>query len=278
MTFPQYVCPVCSKVLVLSENAFRCENGHCFDIARKGYVNLLTTKGRNPKNAGDNSLMVKSRSDFLDKGYYSRLAEFVAQVFSEYEFESNAFVIDSGCGEGYYTYNYALKNPKICFVGIDISKNAIEHACTRKNTAKLDNLSFAVGSSFSLPFCDKSADAVISTFAPVTDKEYARVLKDGGKLIVVSPDKLHLFGLKRVLYDMPYENKPNAYGLTSFELVSEKKLKYDIELQTNADILNLFAMTPYYYKTSVEAKSRLDSIERLSTSCEFVIQTYQLSI
>ncbi|WP_369678558.1 putative RNA methyltransferase, partial [Ruminococcus sp. CAG:57] len=43
-----YVCPICKKRLRKLDNVWHCQNGHSFDIARKGYVNLLTTKGRNP--------------------------------------------------------------------------------------------------------------------------------------------------------------------------------------------------------------------------------------
>ena len=70
-----YVCPICKKRLRKLDNVWHCQNGHSFDIARKGYVNLLTTKGRNPKNAGDNAEMVKARTDFLDRDYYLPLAK-----------------------------------------------------------------------------------------------------------------------------------------------------------------------------------------------------------
>ena len=75
-----YVCPICKKRLRKLDNVWHCQNGHSFDIARKGYVNLLTTKGRNPKNAGDNAEMVKARTDFLDRNYYLPLAKKTAEV------------------------------------------------------------------------------------------------------------------------------------------------------------------------------------------------------
>ena len=75
-----YVCPICKKRLRKLDNVWHCQNGHSFDIARKGYVNLLTTKGRNPKNAGDNAEMVKARTDFLDRDYYLPLAKKTAEV------------------------------------------------------------------------------------------------------------------------------------------------------------------------------------------------------
>ena len=36
------ICPVCGKPLKKTEKSFICEKGHVFDIAKEGYVNLLT--------------------------------------------------------------------------------------------------------------------------------------------------------------------------------------------------------------------------------------------
>lgn len=270
-----YICPVCRKKLKLSNNSYRCANGHSFDISAKGYVNLLTTKGRNPKNAGDNTLMVKARSDFLDKDYYLPLAEKLSQIMSKaLKGCARPVIIDSGCGEGYYAHVYAktLKNADI--YGIDISKNAVAHGASRCRNDNIGNVHFAAASSFELPFRELTADMIVSVFAPVSNDEYARVLKKGGRLIVVSPAARHLFGLKAAVYDTPYENKPNTYGLRKFELADETLLEYDVKLECNDDIKNLFAMTPYFYKTSAEAKAKLDDISSLTTECAFTIQTY----
>ena len=63
-----FICPVCKNELNKTGKSFICSNGHCFDMAKSGYVNLLlkSTGG----NHGDNKLMVSARRDFLDKGYY----------------------------------------------------------------------------------------------------------------------------------------------------------------------------------------------------------------
>ena len=49
-----FICPVCKKPLVKNEKSYICESGHNFDIAKSGYVNLLTGSSR--KNHGDNRL------------------------------------------------------------------------------------------------------------------------------------------------------------------------------------------------------------------------------
>lgn len=270
-----YVCPICKKRLKRLDNVWHCQNGHSFDVARKGYVNLLTTKGRNPKNAGDNAEMVKARTEFLDRNYYLPLAQKTAEVMAQLlEGVKAPNIIDSGCGEGFYTVNYARAIESAHFYGIDISKAAVAHCMTRVHTAGVENCDFAVASSFELPFIDGFADLVVCTFAPVSNDEYARVLKAGGKLVVVSPSPRHLFELKEVLYDKPYENKPNVYGLNKFDEGEEIVFEYPVTLESNEDIMNLFAMTPYFYKTPAQAVKRLENVDRLELTCGFSIRIF----
>lgn len=270
-----YICPVCKKKLNKIENSWKCKNGHSFDIARKGHVNLLTTAKHNPKTAGDNADMVKARTEFLDKGYYLPLAEKLREVTGEVlKSEKSPVIIDSGCGEGFYTAELSkLENASI--YGIDISKHAVAHCMTRVHLAGITNCHFAAASSFDLPFADKCADAVISVFAPVCNDEYARVLKKGSALIVVSPSPRHLFELKAAVYDKPYENKPNEYHLDKFANDSETVFEYKTVLSSQKDIFDLFMMTPYFYKTSEEGISRLKALDSIEVTCGFVIQVYR---
>lgn len=270
-----YVCPVCRKRLKRLDNVWHCQFGHSFDISRKGYVNLLTTSGRNPKNSGDNAEMVKARTDFLDRDYYRPLAEKTADIMKTLlENIAEPKIIDSGCGEGYYTCIYANRLKNASFWGIDISKNAVSHCAARAKSAGLTNCEFAAASSFELPFKDHFADLIVCTFAPVSNDEYAKKLRHGGKLVVVSPSPRHLFELKSVLYDKPYENKPNVYGLNKFDLTDEVIFEYKVTLENSEDICNLFTMTPYCYKTSAESAARLRELDSLEVTCGFAIQTY----
>ena len=270
-----FLCPVCGQKLKKGENSYKCREGHSFDIARKGYVNLLTTKGRNPVKSGDNKDMIRSRSAFLDTGLYEPLARKIGQLISEITDDiKEPVVIDSGCGEGYYTCEYAKSLPSAAVIGIDISKHGIDHAASRARANALGNVSFAVASSFSLPVRGECADVVVSCFAPVSNDEYARVLKKGGHLLIASPTENHLLGLKNVLYDKPYLNEPNVYALNKFSLAETHKLEYKGELTSSEQIMALFTMTPYYFKTPAEAVERLRSLGRLETEIGFEIRDY----
>lgn len=68
------ICPVCEAVLSHTGHALRCTNGHSFDIAKEGYVNLLLSRGRRGV-AGDAPAMVKARRSFLSAGFYSALSD-----------------------------------------------------------------------------------------------------------------------------------------------------------------------------------------------------------
>ncbi len=269
----RYICPVCGRTMDISGHSYVCPARHSFDIARKGYVNLLTTSGRNPAKAGDDPDMVKARTAFLDSGHYERLARTVGGMAGDHA--PCGSVIDSGCGEGYYTAIYAAMQPDAFFHGIDISKTAVNHCMTRIHAAGLNNAAFAAASSYALPFESSSADMVISTFAPVVNDEYARVLKKDGVLVVVSPSPRHLFELKAAVYDEPYENKANSYGLDSFAEEDRRILEYQTTLVSAQQIHDLFLMTPYFYKTSAEGMERLSRLDSLDVTCGFVIQVFR---
>ena len=64
------ICPVCKEKLIKENKTFRCVNNHSFDCAKQGYVNLSR---KQTKNHGDNALMVKARTDFLEKDTFNKL-------------------------------------------------------------------------------------------------------------------------------------------------------------------------------------------------------------
>lgn len=266
-----FTCPVCGGELNKNDHTYNCPNGHIFDAAASGYVNLMPT-GKPHANAGDNAEMMAARSTFLSAGFYSslrdRLAALVASALKK-SANINPLVIDAGCGEGYYTAGIAdyLEKNKINaeVAGIDVSKRGIKYASKRN-----DKVSFAVAGIFSLPFADKSADALINIFAPVCEAQFSRVLRPGGSLFIVGPGKNHLMGLKSVVYDTPYLNEENVYDFKDFETPYEIRVHDDITV-TGENIHNLFTMTPYYYNTPHEEAKRLEGLLKLETTIDFVI-------
>jgi 23S rRNA (guanine745-N1)-methyltransferase len=49
------------------------------------------------------------------------------------------------------------------------------------------------------------------------------------------------------------------------KMVMRESLKYSIKLEDNADIKNLFSMTPYYWRTSPSDCEKLEGLDTLET-------------
>lgn len=266
-----YICPVCGGGLDLREKSLYCENGHCFDISKKGYVNLLMSQ--KSKNHGDDKLMVNARRDFLDKGYYQPLLDKICAVLMKYA-KNGDVIFDSGCGEGWYTANMerslAESGISVHFCGIDVSKDALNVAAGRSKTLEL-----AVASVFDVPVPDGTFDIVTSFFAPFAREELLRILKPNGLFITAFPLENHLFGLKSAVYDKPYKNEVAELAIDGFDCIATDELRYKITLAANEDIKSLFSMTPYYYKTSRADQQKLDALDMLETEAEFCVAVYR---
>ena len=130
-----FVCPLCGAALTRDERAYRCPAGHSFDIAREGDTHLLPANRKHSKAPGDDKAMAAARSAFLGKGYYAPLRDAICELGVSLTGDRPA-VLDSGCGEGYYTaglYQALLdagKSPVMA--GIDISKFILRLAAKRE--------------------------------------------------------------------------------------------------------------------------------------------------
>ena len=260
-----FICPKCKKELVLNDKSYKCENGHCYDVAKKGYVNLLMSQVSKDRHHGDDKLMARARADFLGKDFYKPLAEAVCdEVMGD-------SLLDIGCGECYYLSFIKDRFPDMACVGIDISKEILEVAGAR---IKPRGIKTAVASGANLPVADNSFDTLLSVFAPISEAEFLRVLKNDGILIRVSPAREHLFELKKAVYENPLYNDDLPLELDGFEIVKNKELKYTFRCD-GQDARNLFTMTPYYYKTSPKDIKTLDNIDKLSISSDFFVTVYK---
>lgn len=115
-------------------------------------------------------------------------------------------VLDAACGEGYGSA--LLSTVAASVTGVDVSTEAIEHAKKRYSG---DSLVFRAADCLELPFDDHAFDCIVSfeTLEHLEDhdglmREFRRVLKPGGFLLVSSPDK--------AIYTDRYKND-NAFHL-----------------------------------------------------------------
>lgn len=260
-------CPVCRLPLAAENRTLRCERGHSFDLAKEGYVNLLSSR-KSGELTGDNKAMARSRRDFLDKGYYEPLARAVCEQIGRFSGDGDA-VLDICCGEGYYTeYLAARLNRR--FYGFDLSKSMVRLAAKRRCGA-----AFFVANIAAIPVQSGAVKMAFHLFAPFHAAEFARVIADDGVILTAVAGKNHLYGLKRVLYDTPYYNDEQPPAADGLRLTDTVRVSDEITLSSREDIAALFQMTPYYYHTPSEGMRRLQALDRLTTEIEFVIYVYQ---
>ena len=245
---------------------------HSFDIARQGYVHLVKSDKMHSKNPGDTKLMVDSRREFLSAGYYDIFSDKLCELCERYSLGNTAapLILDCGCGEGYYTAKMKSRLPSSEIAAFDISKLAVKAAA-----GKYKDISFAVASVFSIPIADESVDILTDIFSPLAESEFRRVLKKGGIFIYAVPGERHLWGMKKILYEHPYENEHKDTSYEGFTLIDRVSVKGEIQLESSEQIMNLFSMTPYYWKTGIDDVNRLKSCDRLSTEIHFDFLVYR---
>ncbi|MBQ2604936.1 MAG: methyltransferase domain-containing protein [Clostridia bacterium] len=266
----KFICPVCKCVLSKKDNALVCENNHSYDIAKQGYVNLLQSQKSSKKRHGDDKLMIKARRDFLDGGFYEPLLNGICTAVADNAESTYFSLLDCGCGECYYTSDIKHRFSNADIYGTDISKEALIFGAKRTKDIHL-----AAASSSNLPVGNNSFNFLLSIFAPVFPDEFSRVLKSGGILIRAVPLENHLLGLKRAIYDIPYKNKAEDLTLSGFRLIENNEIKYTLELEHSTDIMNLFKMTPYFYKTSRTDQEKIEKLDYLKTEIEFAVLVYK---
>ncbi len=258
-------CPVCKMPLTAVDKCYKCQNGHSFDIARQGYVNLLPF-GKTQH--GDDKMMASARRDFLSTDSYLLLANAICDMLG-----NSKRIVDIGCGECYYLEKIVkhINCDNIKAIGLDISKEILKVASPR---IKQNGIVAAVANCSALPICDNSVDFALSVFAPFNESEVHRILKDGGIFVRVIPAPDHLFELKNAVYQTPYKNDNLETNLALFETEKIQNLRYIFTLNNTQQIKNLFTMTPYYYKTSPDDMLKLDSINSLDITADFFIIKY----
>ncbi len=257
------VCPLCASVFEHGAQTWTCAQGHGFDVAREGYVNLLPAQHKHSREPGDRPESLQARRAFLGAGHYAPLRDAMVEMLAPMQ---PATLLDIGCGEGYYTG--AMATRAVQTVGLDIAKPAIRLAAKR-----FRDVTWIVGSGARLPIASESIDVICTLFTPLHEAEMARVLRPGGRVLLVTPDAAHLHALRAALFDVVEPHEPDKF-LAGFEplfgLSAKRALRYALDLSPQ-DLKLLLTMTPYAWKARPERRVELEARSGLATEAAFSI-------
>ena len=263
----ELICPLCGEKLNRDGRVCQCENRHSFDVARQGYVNLLTVQQKHSLNPGDTKEQVLSRRGFLDGGFYNPIVDtLIAQAK---ELGAAGPILDAGCGEGYYSSRLS-DALGMELLGLDISKEAVRCAA-----GKYKNALWVCGTAAKLPVESGSIGLLCSLFAVTLPEEFHRCLRKNGLFFQVLAAQDHLLGLKRIIYpELKLRDKDSVPELSGFALVRSVPIRFDFTVE-GEQVLNLLSMTPHVYRISKAGADALRATERLSDTASCVLNIYR---
>jgi ubiquinone/menaquinone biosynthesis C-methylase UbiE len=119
--------------------------------------------------------------------------------------EPSDTVVDLGCGPGFYTIEFAKRAKEV--VAVDLQQGMLDKVKAKAKKEGIANVRFLQTDGKSLELSDESADKIVlvTVFHEVAEpefvlKEFARVLKPNGQLIIVEVIK------KGIISGAPVQN------------------------------------------------------------------------
>ena len=262
-------CPVCQGDLDMDESTVICDRGHTFDVARQGYVSLLT--GAAGKLHSDSVAMVSARERVLGSGLYDPISDAVAAL------TAGPVTLDVGAGTGYYlTRCVAAGVPDARGIGLDLSK-----AGARATARAHPRIGSVIADAWQrLPVRDHGIDSVLSVFAPRNVAEFTRVLTPAGVLIVVTPTPRHLAELVEPMGMIGVDPaKPERIGNTlgaAFTRTERIPVEHTMTLD-RALVADVVTMGPSAYHLSEnEIADRAGGLgETVDVVCSVTVSVYE---
>ncbi len=282
ISVPQYLrtltCPVCQTHFTQVGTTLKCEKAHTFDIAKEGYINLLTKKL--PDSMGDTKEMLFARRAFLEEGHYQPLVTAINALLYDY-LKADADIglpyiniLDAGCGEGYYlgqvqyVLGQQLADAHISYIGLDIAKEAMRMAAKRYKA-----IHFLVANlKEHLVFANDSLHILLNIFAPRNVEEFARILTLGGVALVVIPAPQHLQQLREQLDLLSIEEHKQEHVIEQFSpyftYLGATPVNEVLHLDKQ-EIAQTVMMTPNYWHMSDEIKGVMVAMNEIETEIAF---------
>ena len=164
-------------------------------------------------------------------GYRSSVANYLTSL--NLKLDKNSLVLDAGSGTGIVTLGFQTAGfrPKKC-VALDLSFNSLEvsrEQFERDENADAENISLVQGNVVEMPFADETFDLILTCgvleYVALEDglREFARVLKNGAKLVLI-PVKPSLVGaVLEILYNFKIHSieKTEEIAARYFKIVGE---------------------------------------------------------
>ena len=154
------------------------------------------------------------------------------------EIKDGQSILEVAVGTGLAFYEIVKRNPNGMNTGIDLSQGMLEKAEKRVSRIPKANYSLSIGTAFDLTVEDESIDTLVNNYMfdliPFEDmdkilSEFKRVLKKGGRLILVNMTEGERFGSG--LYDLVYKISPKSMGGCRGVKLTERLQQHDFKVE-----------------------------------------------
>ena len=243
-------CPKCAEALHVSEKSLKCQNGHTYDVSKKGTCNFVLGYGEENYNLS----MLEARERVIKEGLFdgiiNEVAKSIYRDLQEKGTEGPVNILDAGCGDGSHIEMIGKilksKGVDVQLFAVDISKDGINIAGRKEN-----EVLYFVADLSHLPFKEKSMDVIINILSPVNYKDFNRVLKEDGRVYKVIPDTRYLVELRELYGLNEYHNDEIVSHLKeSARVYEEDKILYHVNVEKYLD--DLLLMTPMLWERELK--------------------------
>lgn len=266
-------CPICATAMSFENNgALICTNGHSYDLAKKGYIHMLSQS----INTKYDKALFHSRQKIAESGFFTPLIEKIGSLISEGNSANIMSILDAGCGEGSHLSQIQkyISNDTIGF-GADISKEGIQLAAGNST-----NSIWLVADLANCPLADRSFDYILNILSPSNYSEFDRLLTDKGLLIKVVPNSDYLCELRELFYEdkEAFDNEKTMNRFQEkFELIKTEAIKYTVHLEQ--PLLNdLVKMTPLSWSASAEKIEKISGVANMNITIDLNILVGQKKV
>ena len=245
-------CVVCGELLALKANhALVCAVDHSYDVARQGYVNLIT---RHIQTRYDKMLFHARRTVIQDSGLYDTLHQKLIELIGGKKGQNPSdllFLADLGSGEGSHLARILQDLDNATGVGLDLSKEGIQEA-TKHEEAEAIWLAADLSKA---PLTDDAVDVALTVLSPSNYEEIKRIMAPGGLALKVIPNSGYLQEIRHFFRpedEPPYDNKDILQRFAeAFPNVREVEVK--VQRTLNPEMKKLLCrMTPLSWHATEE--------------------------
>jgi 23S rRNA (guanine745-N1)-methyltransferase len=148
-------------------------------------------------------------------------------------------------------------------------------------TAYDRGITWVVASLHRSPFLPRSLDVALSMFAPIDASDVRRIVRDDGAFVTVTPGPDHLDSLRAIIYTAVKPHPPTPAlmaGDPLFERTASTRIRYPIVVDTTAQIVNLLAMTPYYWNINRTTRARIEALSRLELTVDAHVSVFRPTV